>query len=52
MLAGSLMQGAALADAAKRAADFVAACVENTENVTPFGVEFEKQLHKLWDERR
>lgn len=52
VLTGSLMQGAALADAAKRAADFVAACVENTENVTPFGVEFEKQLHKLWDECR
>lgn len=49
VLAGSLLRGSTLADAAKEAADFVAACVENTQKVTPFGVEFEKQLYRLWE---
>ena len=48
VLAGSILKGGSLADAAREAAEFVRLCVENTEKVTPFGVEFEKQLHKLW----
>ena len=48
VLSGSLLQGSALRDAAQNAAEFVAACVENTEKVTPFGVEFETQLYRLW----
>ena len=49
VLSGGLAGGASLPQAAQRAAEFVRACVENTETVTPFGVEFEKQLHLLWD---
>ena len=48
VLSGSLLRGFSLEAAAKKAAEFVAACVENTEKVTPFGVEFERQLYKLW----
>jgi pyridoxine kinase len=48
VLSGSLLQGSPLNDAAQNAAEFVAACVENTEKVTPFGVEFETQLYRLW----
>jgi pyridoxine kinase len=48
VLSGSLLQGSPLSDAAQNAAEFVAACVENTEKVTPFGVEFETQLYRLW----
>ena len=44
----TLLQGFRLNAAAQKAAEFVAACVENTETVTPFGVEFEKQLYRLW----
>lgn len=49
VLSGSLAAGSPLPAAAQKAAEFVRACVENTENVTPFGVEFEKQLHTLWE---
>ena len=48
VLCGGLLRGSSLRDAAACAADFVAACVENTKKVTPFGVEFETQLHQLW----
>ena len=48
VLSGSLAAESPLPAAAQKAAEFVRACVENTENVTPFGVEFEKQLHTLW----
>ena len=49
VLSGSLAAGSPLPAAAQKAAEFVRACVENTENVTPFGVEFEKQLYRLWE---
>ena len=49
VLSVSLAAGSPLPAAAQNAAEFVSACVENTENVTPFGVEFEKQLHTLWE---
>lgn len=49
VLAGSLMGGAALPDAAAKAADFVRVCVENTKEVTRYGVEFEPQLYRLWE---
>ena len=48
VLAGELLRGADLEAAARQAAEFVRACVENTEKVTPMGVEFEKQLYRLW----
>ena len=50
VLSGSLLQGFRLNAAAQKAAEFVRACVENTETVTPFGVEFEKQLYRLWSD--
>lgn len=46
---GSLLGGASLTDAAAKAAEFVRACVENTKEVTPCGVEFEPQLYRLWE---
>ena len=49
VLAGAALKGESLPDAAQMAAEFVRLCVENTASVTPFGVEFEKQLHKLWE---
>ena len=48
VLSGSLLKNMTLSDAARKAAEFVRSCVENTEKVTPFGVEFETQLHRLW----
>lgn len=48
VLSGALAAGETLSAAAQRAAEFVRLCVENTPEVTPFGVEFETQLHKLW----
>lgn len=48
VLAGSLLRGESLAAAAELGAEFVRACVENTETVTPFGVAFEDQLYRLW----
>ena len=49
VLSGQLIKGRALSDAAAKAADFVRACVENTPEVTPMGVDFEPQLYRLWD---
>lgn len=49
VLSGELLRGAGLEAAARTAAEFVRACVENTEKVTPMGVEFEKQLYRLWE---
>ena len=49
VLSGSLLKGAPLPEAAATAADFVRTCVENTRDVTPYGVEFETQLYRLWD---
>ncbi len=49
VLAGQLLKGKALANAAETAANFVKACVENTRAVTPMGVEFETQLYRLTD---
>lgn len=49
VLSGSLLRGVSLNAAAQTAAEFVSACVENTEKVTPFGVEFETQLYRLWE---
>lgn len=47
VLTGALASGDDLETAAEKAGDFVRACVENTPQVTPFGVEFEGQLHRL-----
>ena len=49
VLSGSLAAGETLSAAAQKAAEFVRACVKNTAEVTPFGVEFETQLHRLWN---
>ena len=49
VLAGQLLKGQTLPDAAAKAAQFVKACVENTRQVTPMGVEFETQLYRLTD---
>ena len=48
VLSGSLLQGFSLNDAARKAAEFVRTCVENTPEVTKHGVEFEKQLYRLY----
>lgn len=49
VLTGALASGDRLEDAARKAAEFVRCCVENTPEVTPNGVEFERQLHRLWN---
>ena len=49
VLTGSLVKGASLEEAAKTAASFVARCIAETAEVTPHGVEFEKQLPLLWE---
>ncbi len=49
VLSGQLLKGKALPDAAAAAAEFVRACVENTPEITPYGVEFETQLYRLWE---
>ena len=49
VLSGSQLRGQTLDNAARNAAEFVRICVEHTEKVTPFGVEFEKQLYRLWE---
>ena len=49
VLTGALANGEKLEDAARKAAEFVRCCVENTPEVTPNGVEFELQLHRLWN---
>jgi pyridoxine kinase len=48
VITGALANGEKLEDAARKAAEFVRCCVENTPEVTPNGVEFELQLHRLW----
>lgn len=50
VFAGSWVQGAAIPAAAEKAASFVRRCVEATEAVSPFGVEFEKELPHLWND--
>ena len=47
VLSGQLLKGETLSAAAEKAAEFVKACVENTPQVTPMGVEFETQLYRL-----
>lgn len=47
VLMGALMQGKTPAAAATVAAGFVRQCVEATPQVTPYGVEFEKELYRL-----
>lgn len=49
VLTGSLVQGKTLQSSAQLAAEFVRRCVLSTENVTPHGVEFEKELPYLWN---
>ena len=44
VLTGALVQGKALQESARLAAEFVRRCVLSTENSTPHGVEFEKEL--------
>ena len=46
---GSVIRGSCVYDSAVLAADFVRCCVEHTQAVTPHGVEFEKQLFRLWE---
>lgn len=45
---GSVTRGSRVYDSAVLAADFVRCCVDQTPEVTPHGVEFEKQLFRLW----
>lgn len=47
VFAGGVTGGQSPGEAAALAAGFVRQCVENTEKVTPFGVEFEKELPYL-----
>ena len=47
VLSGQLLKGETLSAPAEKAAEFVKACVENTPQVTPMGVEFETQLYRL-----
>ena len=49
VLSGQLLKDKTLPEAAATAAAFVRACVENTPEVTPHGVEFETQLYRLWE---
>lgn len=48
VFAGAWMAGEGIPAAAEKAARFVCRCVANTPEVTPFGVEFEKELPALW----
>jgi len=45
---GSILQGHTACDAGIRAADFVRQCVAETKVVTTYGVEFERQLFRLF----
>ncbi len=47
---GGLMAGKSFADAATLAAGFVERVIRATEEVTPFGPEFESQLPWLWEQ--
>ncbi len=47
VLAGSLLKGKTLPQAAETAAQFVEKAIAATEEVTPYGVEFEKVLKEL-----
>lgn len=47
---GGIVQGRKLSDAARLAARFVERCISETEEVTPYGVEFEAQLPWLWQQ--
>lgn len=47
VLAGGLLQGKGLFDAAKTAAQFVEKAIAATDTVTPYGVEFERVLKDL-----
>ena len=49
VFAGSWLRCRDIPAAAEKAAAFVRRCVETTEAVTPFGVEFETQLPYLWE---
>lgn len=44
---GAVLAGRSVCQAATAAADFVRTCVAGTPNVTPYGVEFERQLPQL-----
>lgn len=48
VFAGGLLADKSVYQAAAAAADFVKLCVAGTDTVTPYGVEFEKQLPRLW----
>ena len=50
VLTGGIVQGRKLSDAARLAAGFVERCIAATEEVTPYGVEFEAQLPWLWQQ--
>lgn len=47
VFSGSILQGNTVYGAGVRAAEFVRHCVAQTPVVTPHGVEFERQLHRL-----
>ena len=47
---GGIVAGKKLSDAARLAAGFVERCIAATEEVTPYGVEFEAQLPWLWQQ--
>lgn len=48
VFAGGILADKSVYDAACAAANFVKRCVAGTDTVTPYGVEFEKQLPALW----
>ena len=48
VVTGGLMNGLDTENAARLAAEFVAKCISGTPEVTPWGVEFERQLPWLW----
>jgi len=47
---GAFLSGADVYTAGVRAADFVSLCAEHTARATPYGIEFEPWLHKLWEQ--
>lgn len=49
VLAGGVVRGLSVYDAGVLAADFVRRCVAETEAVSAYGVEFEKQISYLFD---
>ena len=46
---GAFVSGNDVYEAGVRAADFVRLCAEKTPVSTPYGIEFEPWLHKLWE---